>query len=153
MSQPKIDVYLAQVQRIAADANNLAIAAVTRADGTIHASLVSAGLLEDPVSQEPSIGIIVARTATKLRYMRRVRLAAIVFQSGYTWATVDGSVHIVGPDDPDHSIDSELFPQLLRRVFLAAGGNHENWTEFDDVMAAERRAAVFVRADRILTNR
>ena len=89
----------------------------------------------------------------KLGYLRRVRRAAIVFQSGYTWAAVDGPVHIVGPDDPNHSADFEVFPSLLRRVFLAAGGSHENWTEFDQVMAAERRTAVFVRTDRILTNR
>jgi hypothetical protein len=152
-SQPKIDVELKEVQRIAADANHLAVVAVARTDATIHASLVSAGLLEDPVSHEPSIGIIVSGSATKLSHLRRVRRAAIVFQSGYTWTTVDGRVRIVGPDDPDDSIDSEVIPSLLRRVFLAAGGNHENWTEFDHVMAVERRAAVFVRVERILTDR
>jgi hypothetical protein len=110
-------------------------------------------VLEDPVSHEPSIGIIVAGRATKLRYLRRALCAAIVFQSGYTWVAVDGPVRIVGPDDPNHSIDSEVFPSLLRRVFLAAGGAHENWTDFDQVMAGERRTAVFVRTDRILTNR
>jgi hypothetical protein len=71
----------------------------------------------------------------------------------HTWVAVDGPVRIEGPDDPDHSIDSEVFPSLLRRVLLAAGGTHENWTDFDQVMAAERRTAVFVRTDRILTKR
>ena len=152
-SQPKIDVDLAQVQRIAADADNLAIVAVTRADGTIHASLVSAGLLEDPVSHEPSIGIIVSGRAAKLRHLRDVGRAAIVFQSGHAWTTIDGPVRIVGPDDPDDSIESEVIPSLLRGVFLAAGGSHENWTDFDQVMAAEHRTMVFVRVERILTNR
>ena len=44
-----------------------------------------------------------------------------------------------------------LEPNLLE-VFVAAGGTHDNWAEYDRVMAAQRRAAVFVHADRILSN-
>ena len=35
---------------------------------------------------------------------------------------------------------------------MAAGGTHEDWVEFDRVMAEERRAAVLVGLDRITTN-
>ncbi len=37
-------------------------------------------------------------------------------------------------------------------VFRAAGGTHQDWPEFDSVMAAERRCAAFVRAERISSN-
>jgi len=37
-------------------------------------------------------------------------------------------------------------------VFVAAGGTHDDWDEYDRVMAAERRTAVFVHADRISGN-
>jgi len=43
-------------------------------------------------------------------------------------------------------------PGLLRHVFVAAGGTHDDWDEYDRVMAAERRTAVFVHADRISGN-
>ncbi|MDH5291862.1 MAG: hypothetical protein OEY41_17845, partial [Acidimicrobiia bacterium] len=42
----------------------------------------------------------------------------------------------------------ELGP-LLRAVFAAAGGTHDDWDEFDRVMAAENRIAVFVIPERI----
>jgi hypothetical protein len=35
-------------------------------------------------------------------------------------------------------------------VFAAAGGTHDNWDEFDRVMAAEQRVAVLVTPERII---
>ena len=35
------------------------------------------------------------------------------------------------------------------RQFAAAGGSHEDWDEYDRVMAAEHRTAVFVHPTRI----
>jgi hypothetical protein len=43
-------------------------------------------------------------------------------------------------------------PALLRTIFTAAGGQHEDWAEFDRVMAAEQRAAVLLRLGRIYLN-
>jgi hypothetical protein len=34
-------------------------------------------------------------------------------------------------------------------VFVAAGGTHDDWDEYDRVMAEERRAAVLVTPTRI----
>jgi PPOX class probable F420-dependent enzyme len=140
------------VRTLAPDANHLAVVATTRLDGTIHASLVSAGVIDDPVTSQASIGIVIGGGAAKLRHLRRTPRAATVFHAGYRWVTVEGPVRIAGPDDLDGGIAAAEIPELLRRVFVAAGGTHENWAEFDRVMAAERRAAVFVRADRIISN-
>jgi len=41
----------------------------------------------------------------------------------------------------------------IRAIFVAAGGSHEDWDAFDQVMADERRCAVFVHADSISSNR
>ena len=38
---------------------------------------------------------------------------------------------------------------LLRRVFVAAGGTHQDWDEFDRVMQAEERTAVLIAPERI----
>lgn len=132
-------------------ANHLAIVATTRRDGTIHASLVSAGVIDDPVSGEPSVGMVVGGGTTKLRYLRQSGRATAAIQAGFNWASVEGQIRIVGPDDL-HGVTAESIPELLRRVFVAAGGTHDNWAEYDRVMAAQRRAAVFVHADRILSN-
>ena len=41
---------------------------------------------------------------------------------------------------------------LLRDVFRAAGGSHDDWDEYDRVMADDRRAVVFVTPARITGN-
>lgn len=43
-------------------------------------------------------------------------------------------------------------PQLLRDIFAAAGGTHDDWDEYDRVMASENRVAVFVTPERVYSN-
>ena len=74
-----------------------------------------------------------------------------MFKSGFEWVAVSGPVRLIGPDDgAEHGLD---VPATVRSVFRAAGGTHEDWGEFDRIMAAERRCAVFVRAERRLLQR
>jgi hypothetical protein len=37
-------------------------------------------------------------------------------------------------------------------VFTAAGGTHDDWDEYDRVMAAERRTVVLLTPKRVYTN-
>ena len=41
-------------------------------------------------------------------------------------------------------MDAERLRLLLREIFTAAGGTHEDWPAYDQVMATERRVAVLV---------
>jgi hypothetical protein len=143
---------IALVRRLAEADRGLAVVATTRKDGSVHASLVNAGVLPDPVTGSPSVGIVVRSSARKLDYLRRSQRATVVFHSGWEWVSVEGHTRIVGPDDPVDGFDPSKLPGLLRDVFVAAGGSHEDWAEFDRVMAAERRAGVFVSLDRIISN-
>ena len=136
------------VRRLA-DATHLAVLATTRSDGTVHASLVSAGVIDDPVSGEPAVGAVVGGDTRKLVHLRRGGRAAAVFSRSYEWVAVEGPVRLIGPDDPSDAVPPDALPGLLRQVFVAAGGTHDDWDEYDRVMAAERRAAVFVRPARI----
>jgi len=139
------------VQKVV-DATHLAVLATTRADGRVHASLVSAGLIDDPITGERSIGAVVAGGARKLEHLRRSGRAAAVFTQGYRWVSVEGPVRIVGPDDPVDGFPPAELPALLRRVFVAAGGTHDDWDAYDRAMAEERRAAVFIQAERTTGN-
>lgn len=139
-----------QLRQRVADARHLAVVATTRPDGSVHASLVSAGLLDDPVSGELSVGMVIGGGTAKLRHLRRTQRATVVFQAGYRWASVDGPARLVGPSDLDGGVDATGVPALLRAVFVAAGGSHDDWDEYDRVMAAEGRTAVLVRADRLI---
>jgi PPOX class probable F420-dependent enzyme len=138
------------VRRLATAESGLAIVATTRADGTIQPSLVNAGVMTRPDGADDVVAFVARGNAVKLRNLRRGPRAAVVFRSGWEWVSVEGPTIIVGPDEPD--ADPEHVRTLLRAVFIAAGGTHDDWDEYDRVMLADRRAAVFVTPDRITTN-
>jgi hypothetical protein len=141
---------LDDVRTLAAGDHNLAVFVTSRADGAPQVSVVSAGVIDDPVDGAPGVGIVAAGGSLKLRLLRRVGRATVVFKHGFQWAGVSGGVRLIGPDDgAEYGLD---VPATIRAVFEAAGGTHENWDEFDRVMAEERRCAVFVRADSISSN-
>jgi PPOX class probable F420-dependent enzyme len=123
------------VRRLGAQEHGLVVVSTTRADGTIQTSVVNAGVLDGEIA-------FVARSDTrKLDNIRRTGRAAVTFRSGWEWAAVEGPARVAGGD-----------PQLLRDVFVAAGGTHDDWDEYDRVMAAEGRVAVFVIPERISSN-
>lgn len=71
------------------------------------------------------------------------------FRHGWSWATVEGHAELAGPDDPQPWLDTDGLRLLLRAVFAAAGGQHDNWDEYDQVMAEQRRCVVLVEPQRV----
>ena len=60
---------------------------------------------------------------------------------------------LAGPDDTQPWLtDADHLRALLRDVFSAAGGTHDDWDEYDRVMAAERRAVVLIAPTRVYSN-
>ncbi|HEX3590610.1 MAG TPA: pyridoxamine 5'-phosphate oxidase family protein [Pseudonocardiaceae bacterium] len=144
---------LGLVRQLVIGDHGLAVVATTRKDGTVHSSLVNAGVLDaDPLGGSPVVATVIQGGARKLDLLRRTRRATITFRSGWQWASVDGSATLIGPDDPIEGFAADALPGLLRDIFTAAGGTHDNWAEYDRVMAAERRVAVLIRPDRIIGN-
>ena len=137
------------VRRLGGASQGLAIVATTRPDGSVHASLVNAGVLDHPESGAPVVGVVVRGSAKKIANIRRTGRASLTFREGWEWVSVEGPVQIIGPDDPVAGVD---VPTLLRAVFTAAGGTHDDWSEYDRVMAAEGRVAVLVTPARIISN-
>jgi hypothetical protein len=141
---------LDDVERLASGDSYLTVFTVARPNGTVQASVVNAGVLADPVDGSAGVAAVVGGGSRKLELLRQVGRATLVFKTGWEWLAVSGPVRLVGPDDgTDLGLD---VPALIRSVFRAAGGTHEDWDEFDRVMAADRRCAVFVRAERISSN-
>jgi PPOX class probable F420-dependent enzyme len=140
------------VGRLAAADHGLAIVATTRPNGTVHASLVNAGVLNDPVSGRPVVGLVARGNAKKLDYLRGSGRATVIFRAGWEWVSVEGSATLIGPGHPTEGFDQAELPGLLRDVFSAAGGTHDDWDTYDRVMAAERRTAVLISPDRVTTN-
>jgi PPOX class probable F420-dependent enzyme len=144
---------LEQVRTLSLQENGLATIATTRADGTVHASVVNAGVFDDPVTGASGVAFVGIGSAHKLALLRRAGHATLTFRRGWNWVSVTGATHLIGPDDPDPAFDAAGLPKLLRDVFIAATGTHDDWAEYDRVMAEERRVAVFISADRIIGNR
>src|SRR3974390_3408004 len=90
---------LATVERLAAADHNLAVIAVPREDGSVHASVVSAGVLPDPADGAPAVGLVAMGGSVKLGLFRRSGRATVVVKDGFLWAAVSGAARLVGPDD------------------------------------------------------
>jgi PPOX class probable F420-dependent enzyme len=141
------------VRRLVGADQGLAVLATTRPDGTVHTSVVNAGVLDHPVTAAPCVGLVARGDARKLAHFRRTGRAAVVFRAGWEWVAVEGPVELIGPADAREGFPPAELPGLLRDIFRAAGGTHDNWEEYDRVMAAEGRTAVLVDPARITGNR
>ncbi len=137
---------------LAAAESGLAVISTVRADGTVQASLVNVGLLPHPAGGEPVLGFT-TYGKVKLANLRARPQLAVTFRNGWQWATVEGRAELAGPDDAQAWLaDPDQLRLLLRDVFTAAGGTHDNWDEYDRVMAKERRAVVLIEPTRVYSN-
>ena len=138
--------------RLVSGDQGLAVVALARPDGTAHASVTNAGVLPHPITGAPVVGIVANGSSRKLAYLREHPRATVVLRAGWQWAAVEGPVELAGPDDPLPGIGAERLRLLLREIFTAAGGTHDDFDEYDRVMAADRRAAVLVTPAKLFKN-
>jgi PPOX class probable F420-dependent enzyme len=143
---------LDDIAQLAANEQGLAVVSTLRANGTIQASLVNAGVLADPLGSATQLLAFVTYGKVKLANLRARSQVTVTFRSGWQWATVEGSARLIGPDDPHPAVDAERLRLLLREVFVAAGGSHDDWDTYDRVMAEQRRTVVLVDPTRIYSN-
>jgi PPOX class probable F420-dependent enzyme len=140
-----------QLVRTVADADHYAVVGTVRAGGGTQASIVSAGVMDHPLDGQTTVAFVARGRTVKLAHLRRDPCVTVVFRNGPQWAAVEGRAELVGPDDSLAGVDAGRLRQLLRDVFTAAGGTHDNWEEYDRVIAEDRRCCVFVRPERIYT--
>jgi PPOX class probable F420-dependent enzyme len=132
--------------------HGLCVFTTLRGDGSIQASVVNAGVLPHPLTGTQVVGLVAIGGSRKLRNLRSDPRATVVARAGWQWAAVEGNAELIGPDDPHPDVDDEALRVLLRNVFQAAGGTHDDWETYDRVMAEERRAAVLIMPSRIYAN-
>ena len=127
--------------------------ATVRADGTIQASLVNAGVMGHPIAGEPVLAFVTYGPA-KLGNLRARPQITLTVRSGWQWATVEGRAEIIGPDDPHPAVDADAAADACSaRSFTAAGGTHDDWDAYDAEMVAQGRSAVLVSPDARLQQR
>ena len=145
-------VDLSELEALAAEDGYLAVVATTRADATVQASVVNAGFAAHPVGGDRQVAFV-TYGPVKLANLRRTPRATVVFRAGWRWGAVEGPCELIGPDDAVDGFDPGGLAELLREVFRSAGGSHDDWDAYDRVMREQRRTAVFIRPERIYSNR
>ncbi len=145
---------LDEVRSFLSDEHGLAAVSTAQADGRVLSSVVNCGVMAHPVTGEACVALVSRGDAARLGHIRRGSEVTVLVRRGWAWRAVTGPAEIIGPDDAVHSsgteFDAEALRLLMREVYQAAGGEHDDYDEYDRVMAEERRAAVFVSADRVL---
>ena len=136
---------------LASAESGLAVVSTVRGDGTVQASLVNAGVVPHPQTGEP-VCVFVTYGKVKLANLRARPPIAVTFRDGWRWATVEGNAELAGPDDPQPWLAGDALRLLLREVFTAAGGTHDDWAAYDRVMAEQRRTVVLVAPSRVYSN-
>jgi PPOX class probable F420-dependent enzyme len=126
----------------------LAIVSTLRADGTIQSSLVNTGIIDHPQTGRRVLAFV-TYGPVKLANLRARPQLAVAFRDGWRYATVEGRAELAGPADPRPWLDPERLRRLLREIFQAAGGTHDDWDEYDRVMAEQRRTAVLIEPGRV----
>ena len=145
-------VDIEEVRAYLAKENGLAIVSTTQADGRVLSSVVNCGVINHPITGVPCVAFVSAAGAARLSHVRRGSQATIAIRRDWTWRSVTGPADLIGPGALPDGIDAEALRLLMREVFQAAGGTHDDFDEYDRVMANEERVAVFVVPERILGN-
>jgi PPOX class probable F420-dependent enzyme len=139
---------LEDAARLGREQQGLAVISTRRADGSLQASVVNAGVMAHPLHGERVLAFV-TYGKVKLGNLRARPELVATFRSGWNWVAVEGAAQLIGPEDPHPEVDSERLRLLLREIFTAAGGTHDDWDEYDRTMAEQRRTAVLVRPTRI----
>src|SRR5262249_57470275 len=108
---------------------------------------------DDGVSALGVVGLVAMGGSHKLVNLRARPRATIVVRADWNWTAAEGPVQLAGPDDRLAGVDAEGLRLLLRAVFTAAGGTHDDWDTYDRAMAQERRTAVLMTPDRVYSTR
>jgi PPOX class probable F420-dependent enzyme len=140
---------LADFEALVPRDHGLVVMTVIGPDGRIRPSVVNGGVIDHPVTGERVAAVVIHGQARKLAHLRARPRASVVLRAGWQWAGVEGPVQIIGSDDPAEGIDADRLRLLLREIFTAAGGTHDDFDEYDRVMAADRRAAVLITPERV----
>ncbi|NNE94627.1 MAG: pyridoxamine 5'-phosphate oxidase [Acidimicrobiales bacterium] len=141
---------LETVRSFLAEETGLAVVSTVRSDGSILSSVVNCGVIDHPVSGEPRVALVSRGGAARLGHIRKGSQVTATARRGWKWVSVAGPAELIGPDDNTNQLDQDRIRVLLRDIFTAAGGTHDDWEEYDRAMRDEGRTAVLIEPKRIL---
>ena len=135
-----------------AEETGLATVSTTQIDGKVLSSVVNCGMIQHPLTGATCVVFVSGSNAARLKHIDRGSQVTISVRRGWAWSSVTGPADLIRPEDLPDSIDAERMRLLLREVFHAAGGVHDDLEEYDRAMAEEGRVVICVTPERILGN-
>ena len=145
-------VSLPDVQSFLNSENGLATVSTIQIDGGILSSVVNCGVVTHPRTKDLCVAFVSVGEAARLKHIQRGSKVTISIRRGWKWVSVTGNAALFGPENISNSLSAESLRLLLRDVFVAAGGKHDNFEEYDQVMASEKRVVLCIEIERILGN-
>jgi PPOX class probable F420-dependent enzyme len=140
------------VRSFLAEEHGLAVVSTVQADGAVLSTVVNCGVIDHPVTHEPRVAFVSLGGAARLRHILRGSPVTIAIRRGWNWVAVTGGAELIGPHDTAFALDTDRIRTLLRDVYTAAGGEHDDWDTYDQTMRDQARTAVLVNPDRIRGN-
>ena len=140
------------VRSFLAEEHGLAVVSTVQADGAVLSTVVNCGVIDHPVTHEPRVAFVSLGGAARLRHIRHGSPVTAAIRRGWNWVAVTGPAELIGPDDNAIELDSDRIRILLRDIFTAAGGDHDDWDTYDQTMRDQARTAVLITPDRIRGN-
>jgi PPOX class probable F420-dependent enzyme len=141
---------LGLVRSMLSQEHGLAVVSTTQSDGRVLSSVVNCGVIDHPITGDRCVAFVSMGRAARVGHIRRGSEVTVLVRRDWKWISVTGPADVIGPDDLRPGIDHEAVRLLLRDVFRAAGGTHDDFDEYDRAMAEDARLAVFVAPERIL---
>ena len=130
----------------------LVTVSTTQVDGKVLSSVVNCGMIEHPLTGATCVAFVSGSKAARLKHIDRGSQVTITARRGWAWSSVTGPADLIRPEQVPESIDKEQMRLLLREVFHAAGGVHDDLEEYDRAMVQEGRVVVCVTPERVLGN-
>ena len=140
------------VQRFLGQETGLATVSTIQKDGRILSSVVNCGVLPHPITQELCVAFVSAGNAARLKHIERGSQVTVAIRREWKWVSVSGEADLFGPEHLSENFDPEQLRILLRDVFISAGGVHDDFEEYDKVMASDKRVVVCVEIEQIRGN-
>ena len=144
---------LNDVRQFLATETGLATISTTQKDGRVLSSIANCGVIQHPLTGADCVALVSAGGAARLGHVRRGSEVTIAIRRGWNWLAVTGQADLIGPSDPATGIDVEELRLLLREIYEAAGGIHDDFEEYDREMVRGGRTAVLVEPARLISNR
>ncbi|HAF69120.1 MAG TPA: pyridoxamine 5'-phosphate oxidase [Acidimicrobiaceae bacterium] len=145
-------LHLDDLRRFLADETGLATISTVQQDGRVLSSIANCAIIPNPLSGDECVALVSMGTAARLKHVRRGSEVTISVRRGWNWIAATGAADLIGPEDNVESVDPEALRLLLREIYQAAGGMHDDFDAYDAEMLKSRRAAVLVTPTRIIGN-